>query len=345
MSIPKENALVFSQQLANLIKVGISLTKALQALETQEQNKEFKAIIKQVYLDVEGGSIFSEALAKYPQVFSRFYVNMIYAGEQGAGFALVLDYISSYLEKELYLKTKIKSVYMYPLVVGVLCFIIVAFLVMVVAPVFVKVYQQLGVALPMPTRIVLGLSQVIQQYWWLIAAFFGATYFGLRYLKKQVLGQKILGWLQFHLPVFGEFNRQIAVANFVRTLATMLVCHVHLNKAFTIMQKIVKSRPILKVLDDCIRTVQGGGRLSDVLAKSRIFPPVLAQITYAGEESGALGKLLDKYAQSLDQDVEYKAKKVIILIEPTLTILLAGIVGFIALAIYLPMFDLIKLVS
>jgi type IV pilus assembly protein PilC len=328
-----------------MIGAGIPLSNSLLALEKQEENKELRKVIGAVRVDVEGGTLFSEAVSKHPKVFSKFFVSMIYAGEQGAGLAKVLLRVADHLEKEESLRARVKGVFTYPIVVGILALLIVIFLIVVVAPVFAEVYRQLRISLPLPTRFLLAISIFLRRYWWVTAGLALALYLSYRRLQKEKIGKELLDWLIMNFPLLGKVIRKVAVARFVRTFADMLACAVPIIEALDITDKVVDHREISKAIGEIKSSVQSGGTLTSALSRGDIFPPVVVQMAYAGEESGSLAEMFKKCADNLDRDVEFSSKRLLAVLEPSLTLILAGVVGFIALAIYLPMFDLVNLVS
>lgn len=346
MSIQNDELVAFTQQLSNMIAAGIPLSNTLVALEKQEENKELRGVIYTVRVAVEGGAVLSEALWKHPKIFSNFFISMIYAGEQGAGLANVLNRVAEHLEKEASLRQKVKGVFMYPMVMGIAAVVILSFLVFVIAPIFANVYTQLRVDLPLPTQLLLGISSMFRKFWWLIAGVVMVVYMSYHRLKKNKIGREFLERIIIHFPIFGKVRRKVAVARFVRTFSDMLICKVPLIEALTITDKVVGNSEISMVIETIRNAVTSGGKISESLAiYSTIFPPVVVQMTYAGEESGTVGEILGKCADNLDRDVEFSSKRMLNILEPSLTVILAGVVGFIALAIYLPMFDLARLVA
>ncbi|OGB88093.1 hypothetical protein A3H38_03375 [candidate division WOR-1 bacterium RIFCSPLOWO2_02_FULL_46_20] len=345
MSIQSDELVSFTQQFANLINAGIPLSNALLALQEQEENRELREIISQVSQSVQGGSLLSEALLKHPRVFSRFFTSMVYAGEQGAGLPKVLTNIADHLEKESALKAKVRGVFTYPLVIGFLVLLIVGFLIVVVAPVFAGVYRQLRVALPWPTQLLLTISFGIRHYWWVLALLSSGIFYGCRRMSSLAAGREFLDETLLKLPFIGKFLHKVVVANFVRGLGDMLSCGVPIIDALDIVARVVGNRNISKEIKQMKSSIQAGGRLTETLGRSNVFPPIVVQMAYAGEESGSLGEMFGKCANTLEQDVAASARRLIVILEPSLTLILAGIVGFIAVAIYLPMFDLVRLVS
>lgn len=343
MSIRSEEIVAFTQQFANLVGAGITLTNSLSALEKQEENKELRKVIGEVRVAVEGGTLLSEALAKHPSVFSRFFVSMVYAGEQGAGLPKVLKRIASHIEKEHSLKQTIKGVFAYPAVTGALVLIIVVFLLVAVAPVFADVYHKLGVSLPLPTRLLLAISYFMRKFWWVMAAVVGLLYY--YYRRYPALSAKLMESAVASIPLLGKLLRKVAVAGFIRTFGDMLSCAVPIIDSLDIADKVVGNSEISAAVHEMKSSIESGGTLTSVLSRNEVFPPAVVQMAYAGEQSGALGEMFEKCAEALEQDVEFSAKRLLVILEPALTLILAGVVGFIAMAIYLPMFDLVRLVS
>jgi len=345
MAVNSEELIAFTEQFSNMVDAGLPLGRSLLALEKEEEKAELKRVISQVRQDVDEGINLSDALAKHPRIFSSFYINMIYAGEQGTGFPMALRRIADHLQKENSLKSKLKGVFVYPIIVGGFALVIITFLVIVVAPVFAKVYTQLGIVLPLPTRLLLSVSYLARKFWW-VAGGAAAFLVGFhRYLGKRAAGREFLDRMAMNLPVLGKLIRKMATARFVRAFGDMLECNLTLNDSLSIVDKVVGNSVVSGVIEKIRAAVLGGGTLSQAMSASRFFSPVVVQMAYAGEESGNLGAMLGKCADALDRDLENAAKKMIVILEPTLTLILAGIVGFIALSIYLPMFDLMKVVS
>ena len=345
MSIKSEEIVAFAQQLSNMIDAGLALSKSLCALEKEEERGELKKVIGRVRQDVDEGTTLSEALARHPRVFSEFFVNMIFAGEQGAGLPMALRRVTEHLQKENSLRSKIMGAFAYPMVVGIFALLIITFLVVVVAPVFAKVYSQLGVVLPLPTRLLLYVSFAVRRLWWIFLGGAASLYISCRYFGKKAAAKEFMDRALMNLPVFGKIVRKMAVARFVRAFGDMLECNLTLNDSLAIVDKLVGNRVVSAVVEKIKATVQGGGTLSQAMSASQFFSAVVVQMAYAGEEGGNIGMMLGKCAETLEQDLENSAKKLVLIIEPSLTLILAGIVGFIALSIYLPMFDLMKVVS
>ncbi|MBU0501877.1 MAG: type II secretion system F family protein, partial [Candidatus Margulisbacteria bacterium] len=227
----------------------------------------------------------------------------------------------------------------------ILAMVIIFFLVIFVAPVFADVYHQLNVLLPGPTIILLSISFMVRKFWLVLTAVIGGLYLFYHYYKNKEIGRLFFGWLSMNLPILGKFNSKVAVARFVRSLGDMLSCGVPVVDSLSITDKVVGNQVISSATAKIKTSVESGGKLTTALLKNEIFSPMVIQMVYAGEESGSLAEMLEKCADTLDRDVELSAKRLIVMLEPSLTLILAAVVGFIALAIYLPMFDLVRVVS
>lgn len=339
MKVSHARVVAFTQQLATMVEAGIPLIKSLEALEKQETEAKLKKTIRAIRSDLNAGTPLSDAFAKHKDTLSPFLVSMVYAGEQGIGLVPVLRRVGDYLEKEEALRAKVKSVFTYPIVVGIFCFLIVSFLIIVIAPIFAKVYEQLNVILPLPTRILMGISKMVRKFGGVLSVLSIVLGIVIKRLKTDI-SQRTLDWLIVHSPLLGYLSKKVAIAKFIRTFSTLLVCHVNLTEALDVVQKVVTHREISQLIHNVKVSVERGGSITDALIESKLFSSVVIQMAQVGEQSGQLGPLLEKCADSLDTEVDTLAKKLLMIIEPTMTLGIALIVGFIAMAIYMPMFDL-----
>ncbi len=329
----------FTQQLAAMIDASIPIVKSLGALEKQEDNPDLKKFIHEVRLDIETGSSLSVAFGKHKTIISPFFVSMLSASEHGANLIEVLKKVASHLENEQKLREKLKSVFRYPIMVGSFCGVLTLFLLLVVAPIFAKVYSQLGVTLPLPTVILLGSSEVIQKFWWVVVFGGGGAYFGLKKLKPDTI-KKARHAVISNLPILGTMLTKVATAQFIRSFSNMITCHVSLLEALEVVDKVVNNLTVSRMIHHARQSIQQGGTLTQAFEASGMFSPVVIQMASVGEQSGNLGPLLEKCADALEAEVDDFSKKAVMVLEPTLTLMIAIVVGFIALAIYMPMFDL-----
>ena len=319
-----------------MVDAGIPVVRAMSALDGQGNTKDFQKLIYQLKKDIETGSPLSVAFSRYPSVFSPFYISILYASEQGVALSEALRRIVVQLEQEAQTRAKLKQVFTYPMVMGGFCLLIVTFIILFIAPVFAKVYSQMGVTLPLPTQILLGISGAVHGYWHVGSVGIG----GLIFLMKKKVTKDHVSRVVLLLPVLGPLAQKVAVARFIRTFSTMMSCHVPLLTALDVTQKVVANAQITEVIHHIRSNVQMGKTISDALKKSGLFSPVIIQMAYIGEESGRMGVLLEKCATAIEAEVDASSKKAMAFLEPLITVGMASVIGFIAMAIYMPMFDI-----
>ena len=343
--VKKMELAIFSHQFAAMISSGIPMIRALKTLSEETNNRQFRKIIAQIVVDIQNGASLSNALSRYPGIFSNFFTSLIKTGETAGALPLVLNRLANYLEKEENLRRKIISSFAYPAIVGIVAIAAVSFLLIFVVPVFSSVYKSLRIELPGPTLTLILLSNIFIKFWWLILSLVVATYFLLRILKENQAFRLTIDRYKLMLPVFGQLNRKVATSRFVSTLSTLSGSGVTLSTSLTIIKEVVGNRAVRHAIEFIQKDIQQGKPLSESLKQQDYFSPIVIQMLAAGEESGNLGIMLDKCADFLDEDIDTLMKNLVVKLEPSLTIVLAILVGFIALAIYLPMFDLIRSIA
>jgi type IV pilus assembly protein PilC len=336
---------IFSHQFAAMISSGIPLIRALKTLSEETNNRKFRKIIEKIKGDIENGASLSNALSKYPRVFSNFFTSLIKTGETAGVLPAVLSRLANYLEKEEDLRRKIASSFAYPAIVSIVAIGAVTFLLIFVVPVFSSVYKTLKIALPGPTITLIALSKIFIKFWWLILSLVFLICFSLRILKQNKAFGLAKDRLKLMLPVFGQLNRKVATSRFVRTLSTLVGSGVTLSASLTIIKDVVGNRQVAQAVELIQKDIQQGKPLAESLKREKYFPPIVVQMLAVGEESGNLNVMLDKCADFLDEDIDTLIKNLVVKLEPSLTVALAILVGFIALAIYLPMFDLIRSIA
>ena len=343
--IGADELLAFIQQFASMYGAGIPLLQCLEALRKQTENIKFKDILKEVILDIEGGGTFSGALARYPQVFSPFFVDMIRTGEKGGIIDKVLERLALHIEKMQDLKRKVRGAFAYPVTVGILAFLVMIFLVVVIFPVFQTVYSRLNVDLPLPTIMMITLSRFLRMFGWVIVILLAAGgYFFYRYKDLKPVRQRI-DKIKITMPVFGHINRKAAVAKFVSTFGDMLESGVTLEEAIESAKNVTGNVIISEKFGDIYKTIEKGNTLAEALEEQEFIPATVAQMISAGEASGTLPDMLHKSAVALERDLDLTIKRFIVMVEPVLTLVMACFVAFIALSIYLPIFDVLKIIQ
>ena len=338
---------VFSRQLATMLKAGVPLVQAFDIVGTGHENASMQKLIMSVKADVEGGSALAEALAKHPIYFDDLFVNLVEAGEQAGALETLLEKIATYKEKTEALKTKIKKAMTYPLSVMVVAIIVSAILLIFVVPTFNELFAGFGAELPAFTQMVVGLSDFVIEWGWLIALIVFAAITGFIQAKKRSRAfAEQLDRLYLKLPLIGALTRSSAVARFSRTLATMFSAGVPLVEA---MQSVagasgnsVYKKEILRIRDD----ISGGSTLQSSLAQNKdLFPNMLVQMVGIGEESGALDEMLSKVAEYYEADVDTVVDNLTAMMEPMIMVFLAIVIGGLVIAMYLPVFKMGEVVS
>ncbi len=340
-----DDLVVFSQQFASMINAGLSIVRCLESLEKQTENMDLKRVIREVRLDIESGYSLSEALSKHPKVFSDFFISLIKAGEKSGGIAKVLQRISVHLEGQQDLIRAVRSAFTYPIIVGTLAFLVTAFLVIVIVPVFEDIYLRIKITLPAPTRALVAISNIARNLWWGVVLFvIGIIIFYHRMSNKPKV-KKYIDHLKMKMPIFGKLIRKSSVSRFIRTFGDMIVSGISVLDAIEVADRVANNNDISDLVNKMKDRIRRGERITEALKQQDIFPPMVVQMMASGEESATLPYMLQKSADALDRDVNITVKRLIVKLEPLMTVALAALVGFIAIAIYMPIFDLIKQMS
>lgn len=332
----------FARQFSTMIDAGLSLTVSLRALAKQTEHPALKAVINDVRMDIEGGASLSESLQKHPQMFSGFFIALIKAGETGGLLNELLERLANHLEKQENLKRTVKSAFAYPAIVGTLAFLVVSFLVIVIVPIFKNIYARMQLSLPLPTLALIAASNFVKFFWPLLLLLIGGLIFSYKWINKNPVFRTRLDTFKMNMPVFGKLTRKATVARFVRTFGDMFASGVPILESLRVADRVAANKVVSKVVQAMTDSVRKGGLISEALVGQDIFPAVVVQMIASGEESGRLDFLLQKAADGLDRDVDDTVKRLVVKIEPLMTFLMALLVGFIAVAIYLPIFDVIK---
>ncbi len=336
---------VFSRQFAVMINSGLSLIRALAILADQTENPELAKIIGEIRLDVEKGVSLSTALAKHPKVFSRLYIAMVRSGEIGGVLDAVLMRLADTIEKQVELRRKVKSAMTYPVVALSICLLISAAMLLFIVPQFKAIYTDLGGQLPLPTRVLISLSDMLKSYFLFVILLSGiGIYFFRRWINTH---NGRIAWDAFKLrvPVFGVLTRKTALARFSRTLAALTRSGVGILEALDIVAETAGNETVSIALRDTQSAVKRGDTLARPLERHEVFPPMVTQMIAVGEETGALDEMLDKIADFYDQEVTATVDALTSLIEPLMIVVMGTIVGGMIISLYLPMFNIIKLIK
>jgi type IV pilus assembly protein PilC len=328
-----------------MINSGLPILRALAILAEQTPNKLLAETLTQCRTDVEQGSSLSGSLQKHPKVFNDLYVSMVKSGEMGGSLDSTLLKLAAMLEREVHLRGKIKSAMTYPVAVVGLVVLIMGAMLLFVVPQFKGIYDQLGGSLPLPTRALIALSDAMKSYWYIIVAgVFAARFFFRRY-KATENGRTQIDRLKLRVPVFGALFHKTALSRFSSTLAMLLSAGVPILQALDIVSDTVNNKIISKAVVDVQSSVREGESIAKPLSKHAVFPPMVVQMIAVGEETGQVDTMLTKVAQFYDQEVEASVDALTSLIEPLLIAIIGGFVGAAVIALYMPMFNIIKLIK
>ncbi len=336
---------VFSRQFSTMIDSGLSLLRALAILGDQSGNRRLGEVIGQVRTEVEKGKSLSAAMANHPKVFNRMYVSMVRAGEVGGFLDEVLVKVAETFEKEVALRGKIKSAMTYPVVVFGMVIMIVAAMLIFVVPTFKNLYTSLGGTLPLPTRMLIGASDVLKKWFLLIVLAVGVLAFLFKRWKATPSGRYRLDQFKLKVKVFGPLFHKTALSRFSRTLATLIRSGVPILQGLEIVGETVNNGVISRAIKDVQDAVREGESLATPLSRHPTFPPMVVQMMAVGEETGALEVMLSKVGDFYDQEVEAAVASLTSMIEPLLIAVMGAAVGGMVIALYLPLFNIINLVK
>jgi type IV pilus assembly protein PilC len=338
--VKTKEIVIFTRQFSTMINAGLPLVQCLDILSSQQSNPSFKKVTSQIKGDVEGGSTFADALSKHPKIFDSLYVNLVAAGEVGGVLDTVLNRLAVYMEKNEALKSKVKGAMTYPIIVLCVAFGVVAILMIFVIPTFSDMFKQFGSALPGPTQFIVNLSSFFRNFWWAMIGFIVALIFGFKFIRTQEKGRFYTDKMMLRLPVFGSLIRKVAVAKFTRTLGTMISSGVPIMDGLEITSKTAGNI----IIENAIRTVRTaiseGRTMSEPLEQTGLFPGMVVQMIAVGEATGAMDQMLSKIADFYDEEVDTAVEALTSALEPMLMVFLGGIIGFVVVAMYLPIFKM-----
>ena len=338
--ITEKDIVVFTRQFAVMISAGLPLVQCLSLLSSQAENKTFSKTIGEIRQSVETGDTFSDALRKYPKTFETLYSNMIEAGEVGGILDTILVRLANFMEKAMKLKAKVKSALVYPIAIVVIAVVVIAFLMIFVIPTFVQMFAEMGGSLPGPTKIVMQTSGLFVDHWWkMILGTVAFIYFFKRFYSTEK-GMLIVDTYALKAPVFGPLIRKVAVAKFTRTFGTLISSGVPIIQALDIVARTAGQKVVENAILGTIDSIKEGQTLSAPLSRSKVFPAMVVQMIDVGEETGALDTMLEKIADFYDDEVDAAVEALTSLLEPILMVFLGVVIGFIVVAMYLPIFQM-----
>jgi type IV pilus assembly protein PilC len=341
-SIKMRDVVIFTRQFSTMINAGLPLVQALDILATQSENPALKDVTRQVVFDVESGNTLADAMRKHPRAFSDLYVNMVAAGEAGGILDTILMRLAVFMEKNDALVRKVKGAMIYPGVIISVAAIAITVLLIFVIPTFENMFASVNLALPLPTRIVIGISRGLKSYWYIVLGAAMGIYFAIRNYYRTSGGKLTIDKLLLKMPVLGDVLRKSAVSRFTRTLGTLISSGVSILDGLEITAKTSGNRVIQDAIMESRSSIAGGDTIAAPLKKSAVFPPMVISMIAVGEQTGGLDEMLTKIADFYDEEVDAAVSGLLALMEPVMIVFLGVVVGGMVVAMYLPIFDMVN---
>jgi type IV pilus assembly protein PilC len=341
-SIKMRDVVIFTRQFSTMINAGLPLVQALDILAQQSENPALKDVTRQVVFDVESGNTLADAMRKHPRAFSDLYVNMVAAGEAGGILDTILMRLAVFMEKNDALVRKVKGAMIYPGVIISVAAIAITVLLIFVIPTFETMFASANIALPLPTRIVIGISRGLKSYWYIVLAAGAGIYFAIRNYYRTSGGKLTIDKLLLKMPVLGDVLRKSAVSRFTRTLGTLISSGVSILDGLEITAKTSGNRVIQDAIMESRSSIAGGDTIAAPLKKSAVFPPMVISMIAVGEQTGGLDEMLTKIADFYDEEVDAAVSGLLALMEPVMIVFLGVVVGGMVVAMYLPIFDMVN---
>jgi type IV pilus assembly protein PilC len=332
---------IFFRQFSVMIDAGLPLVQCLEILAANQENQAFQKVLTGVRTTVEGGATLANAMRGFPVVFDDLTTNMIEAGETGGILDIILQRLATYVEKAVRLKAAVKSALIYPIAVVSMAVLIVGALLKWVVPIFSNLFAGLGVNLPLPTRIVMGMSAFVQTFWWVLFVFIFAVFFGIRQIRKHPRGRYYFDKMLLHIPVIGLLLRKIAVGRFTRTLGTLITSGVPILEGLTITARTSGNAVLEEALMKVRKAIEEGRTIVDPLRECGVFPNMVTQMIGVGEATGAMDSMLQKIADFYEEEVDAATKDMLAMLEPAIIGTLGIMIGGIVISLYMPLFAMI----
>ncbi|WMM26945.1 type II secretion system F family protein [Tissierella sp. MB52-C2] len=340
--VKKKDLAVFCRQFYTMLDAGIGIVKCLEILEKQSQNKALIKALSGVYESVQKGFTLSESMRKHKKVFPGLLINMVQAGEVSGNLDTIMERMAVHFEKENKLENKIKSAMIYPIILSIVSIGVVIFLLIAVMPTFIGMFESSGQALPLPTQILLNISNWLTEFWYLFLGGVILAVAGLILYKETPSGRITLDTIKLKIPVVKDTNVKIITSRFTRTLSTLMSSGIPLLESIEVVGRVVGNKVVENRLEKSMEDIRKGATLSNAVSETRIFPPMVDSMIKVGEESGALDDILYKTADFYDDEVEVALQRLTTLMEPIMLIVMALIIGFIVIAMAIPMFDMVN---
>ena len=343
--VKSEEVSIMIRQLATLLGASIPLVQALESLVAQTRNSALKKVIAQIKGTVNEGNSLTNALGEHPKIFSAIFINMVRAGEASGTLDIVLERLADFAEKQEALRGRFRAALIYPVFMGVIGSAILFILVTYIVPDITQVFNEMNRVLPLPTLFLIGLSDFLKVYWWVVFILVGVVLLGVRYLIKKPSGKKIWHYVKLKVFILGPVAQKVILARFSSTLGSLLESGVGLMKSMQIVQALVDNVHVSQVIDEAMEQIEKGQSMTMALSNSQWFPPMFVQMIAVGEQSGNLEGMLKKVSQAYERDVAIAILGMTSLIEPLMIVVMGLAVGFIVISILLPIFEMNQMIN
>ena len=340
--VKKRDLAVFCRQFYTMLDAGIGIIKCLEILEKQSENKTLVKSLGGIYEDVQKGFTLSESMRKHKKIFPPLLINMVQAGEVSGNLDTIMERMAVHFEKENKLEQKIKSAMIYPIILSIVSIAVVIFLLVAVMPTFIGMFESSGEVLPVPTQILLNISNWLTEFWYLFLGVVILSITGFMLYKETPSGKTTLDNIKLKIPVVKDTNVKIITSRFTRTLSTLMSSGIPLLESIEVVGRVVGNKVVENKLEKSIEDIRKGVTLSRAVNEMKLFPPMVDSMIKVGEESGALDDILYKTADFYDDEVEVALQRMTTLMEPMMLVIMAIIIGFIVIAMTMPMFDMVN---
>ncbi len=337
--------LTLTIQLANTIEAGVPLLTSLQTIVQETKHKKLSQVLEGIIRDLKSGSSLSEALSKYPKVFSPFYVNMVQLGENTGNLPQVLYRLAEYIKRQAEIRRKVISALIYPAIISVVAITLIVFILVKIMPQFIKIFKEENIVLPVQTQILLFLSNLFTRYWYILAGLVAGTFIGFRFLKASPFGRLLIDKAKLHLPLFGKLFSKVYMNRFIEALSVLYNSGLPIMRALRIVEDVIGNLVYSQRIRSFSSHVAKGGDISEFMKMLGFFTPDVLMMVKAGEESGTLGQSLEKVAQIYREEIDETIERTLSMFEPLLILVMGGIVGFMVTAILFPIFKLTQALS
>lgn len=343
--VKSKDLAIFCRQFSTIIGAGISVVECVDILRKQTENKRLRETLTEVFEDVQKGMTLSMSMKKFKKVFPDMLINMVAAGEISGALDVIMHRMMIHYDKEYKLNRKVRGAMVYPIMLIIFAFAVSYILLAFVLPTFVNMFVSMGADLPAPTRFLIGISNFLNQFWYIFVLMILLTIYFFQRSVSSAEGKMKFDGFKLNMPVMGPVNQKVATARFARSMATMLASGITILESIELVTKVIGNQALAHKIQESTERLKKGEGISGPLSQIKAFPPMMISMIRIGEETGALDKMLESTADFYDEEVSYAVEKMVAMINPIILLVMAGVVGFIVMSVALPMFDIVNVVQ